>query len=172
MQITYEYTVDDTLEPHLARIIRELADKSQILSALSLEMEAMAKETFDISPELRPIPWKPVKKQGGAPLIKSGMLFQSIRETDRTSDSVSVGTDRPYAAFHFTGTKPYRIEPKNKKALAWPGAKHPVRGVNHPGLPPRPFLPVHPHTGEIMPEAAERLRRVITDAVDHIIAQS
>ncbi len=33
------------------------------------------------------------------------------------------------------GTPPHVIEPKNKKALAWPGARHPVKKVNHPGTP-------------------------------------
>lgn len=172
MQITVEYTITDDLSPHLANVIRNMADRTPVLNALSIEMEAMAKETFDVSPELRPIPWAPMKKKSGAPLVKSGMLLQSITETDRTSDSVSVGTDRPYAVFQFTGTKPYRIKPKNKKAIRWPGAKHPVKYVDHPGLPPRPFLPVHPQTGDIVPAAAERLQAVIQDTVDRMIEES
>lgn len=33
------------------------------------------------------------------------------------------------------GTRPHVIEPKNKQALYWEGARHPVRKVNHPGTP-------------------------------------
>ncbi|WP_250029802.1 hypothetical protein [Paractinoplanes maris] len=33
------------------------------------------------------------------------------------------------------GTRPHVIEPKDKKALAWPGGRHPVARVNHPGTP-------------------------------------
>ena len=33
------------------------------------------------------------------------------------------------------GSRPHIIEPKNKKALAWPGGRHPVRRVHHPGTP-------------------------------------
>ncbi len=38
------------------------------------------------------------------------------------------------------GTPPHVIEPKNKKALAWPGGRHPVRRVNHPGTPAYHFM--------------------------------
>jgi hypothetical protein len=33
------------------------------------------------------------------------------------------------------GTRPHVIEPKTKQALAWPGGRHPVKRVNHPGTP-------------------------------------
>jgi hypothetical protein len=38
------------------------------------------------------------------------------------------------------GTKPHTILPKNKKALYWPGAAHPVKSVNHPGTRPNPYM--------------------------------
>ncbi|RAJ70279.1 bacteriophage HK97-gp10 putative tail-component [Streptomyces sp. Amel2xB2] len=38
------------------------------------------------------------------------------------------------------GAGPHIIRPVNKKALAWPGGRHPVAVVNHPGNPARPFL--------------------------------
>lgn len=38
------------------------------------------------------------------------------------------------------GTKPHIIRPKNKKALYWKGAKHPVKAVNHPGTKAYPIL--------------------------------
>jgi hypothetical protein len=38
------------------------------------------------------------------------------------------------------GTSPHLILPRNKKALHWPGADHPVARVNHPGTAPNPYL--------------------------------
>jgi hypothetical protein len=38
------------------------------------------------------------------------------------------------------GSGPHIITPVNKKALYWPGARHPVARVNHPGTPVQPFL--------------------------------
>lgn len=38
------------------------------------------------------------------------------------------------------GSGPHVITPRNKKALYWPGARHPVARVNHPGTPVQPFL--------------------------------
>src|SRR5271167_176780 len=45
-----------------------------------------------------------------------------------------------YARFVEFGTAPHVIEPKNGKALYWPGAEHPVRRVNHPGTKPNAFM--------------------------------
>jgi HK97 gp10 family phage protein len=53
---------------------------------------------------------------------------------------ITVGTNVSYAADVEYGTAPHVILPKNKKALYWPGAAHPVSRVNHPGTRPRPFM--------------------------------
>ncbi len=45
-----------------------------------------------------------------------------------------------YAPFVQFGTGPRTIYPKNKKALFWKGASHPVKKVNHPGSKPNPFM--------------------------------
>ncbi len=46
----------------------------------------------------------------------------------------------PYALFVHEGTNPYTIRPKAKKALWWPGARHPVRSVRHPGIKANRFV--------------------------------
>lgn len=46
----------------------------------------------------------------------------------------------PYALFVHKGTKSYIIRPRIKKALFWPGARHPVKMVRHPGIKPNPFV--------------------------------
>lgn len=45
-----------------------------------------------------------------------------------------------YGTFLEEGTKPHVIRPKNKKALYWRGAAHPVKKVNHPGTKARPIV--------------------------------
>ena len=76
-------------------------------------------------------------------LIGRRYLEASIRY-QADDNGVRIGTDRIYAAIHQFGgkTRAHVIRPKKKKALAWPGARHPARAVNHPGsnIPARPFL--------------------------------
>jgi len=38
------------------------------------------------------------------------------------------------------GTRPHEIRPRFKRALSWPGAKHPVKRVQHPGTKARPIV--------------------------------
>lgn len=38
------------------------------------------------------------------------------------------------------GSRAHVIEPRDKQALHWPGARHPVKRVNHPGTPARHIL--------------------------------
>lgn len=45
-----------------------------------------------------------------------------------------------YGQYLEEGTPPHIIEPKEKKALFWYGAKHPVKRVNHPGTEPQPVI--------------------------------
>lgn len=54
----------------------------------------------------------------------------------------------PYASMVHDGTGIYGpekkmiiVKPKNKKALFWPGAKHPVRSVKQKGFKGNPFMP-------------------------------
>lgn len=61
-----------------------------------------------------------------------------------------------YARWVEEGTGPHVILPRNKKALFWKGADHPVRMVNHPGTKPRPYL--MPAAGMHYPSLALRIR--------------
>ena len=45
-----------------------------------------------------------------------------------------------YAVIVEKGSKAHVIRPKNKKALYWKGATHPVKQVNHPGSKTKPYL--------------------------------
>lgn len=75
--------------------------------------------------------------------VDTGRLRSSIvsraEGSGRTVGYV-VGTNVNYAAAVEYGTAPHVIKPKNKKALFWPGARHPVGKVNHPGTKATPFM--------------------------------
>ncbi|GGN39481.1 hypothetical protein FHR83_006712 [Actinoplanes campanulatus] len=77
-------------------------------------------------------------QQIAAPHRDTGEYHNSFR-TERTRirgmAAVQVVNDSDHAVILENGSRPHVIEPKNKKALAWPGARHPVRRVNHPGTP-------------------------------------
>jgi hypothetical protein len=51
-----------------------------------------------------------------------------------------IGTDIPYATYVVSGTRPHDIYPRDRQALFWEGARHPVGHVHHPGTKPNPFL--------------------------------
>ncbi|EGK12961.1 phage tail component protein [Desmospora sp. 8437] len=73
--------------------------------------------------------------------VDTGRLRSSIRHNQTDGGfGAEVGTDVKYAPHIEFGTRPHTIRPKNKKALYWKGAKHPVKVVHHPGTKARPFL--------------------------------
>ena len=148
----------DLLTPALRQMARKVSDKKPILEAMGLALVSVTRRAFN-DPSLRPAPW-PARRggDGARPLLKrSGLLWKSARITGLDGRSVTVGTDRPYAAAHQFGTDPYTIRPKSKRALFWPGAAHPVRSVRHPGLPARPFFPFD-SSGRMMARARDNVR--------------
>ena len=54
------------------------------------------------------------------------------------------------------GTPPHIIRPRNKKALYWPGAEHPVKLVHHPGTRAQPHL--RPAADRLYPQLPARIR--------------
>jgi len=73
---------------------------------------------------------------------KSGKLMRSIQAIPGKF-KVRIGpnlTDAPHAIFVALGTKAHIIKPRNKKALWWTGAQHPVKLVHHPGTQPNPYV--------------------------------
>lgn len=52
---------------------------------------------------------------------------------------VRPNTDYAYGVHE--GNPPHEIRPKNGQALHWPGARHPVKVVKHPGNKGNPFMP-------------------------------
>ncbi|MEW6595659.1 MAG: phage virion morphogenesis protein [Thermodesulfobacteriota bacterium] len=118
--------------------------------------EALLRSTQDrfssqVDPDGRPwqklkpstVAGKAARRHSPKILRQRGYLADSIRY-QANERGVRIGTNRIYGAIHQFGGKTgaHVIRPRNKKALAWPGARHPARAVNHPGsdIPARPFL--------------------------------
>jgi phage gpG-like protein len=150
----------DLLTPALRKKAAALSGSGRraLLEQMGLSLASIAQRAFNDA-SLRPSAWAPRRSgDGDRPLLKrSGLLWKSPRIAALDDRRVTVGSDRPYASAHQFGTGAYTIRPKSKRALFWPGARHPVKAVHHPGLPARPFFPFDT-SGKITPTAAQKIR--------------
>lgn len=102
--------------------------------------------------------WKPLKpstlarKKTNKILVEQGRThgLQASINYRASKTSVSIGTNKVYAAIHQFGgkTSAHIIKPKRGKALRWVGAGGRVffaKQINHPGsvIPARPFLGIN-----------------------------
>lgn len=72
--------------------------------------------------------------------VKTGHLRRSIAYRTTMTQGVIHTSNVKYARGIEEGFKPHLIKAKNKKALYWKGAKHPVKVVRHPGYKGSPYL--------------------------------
>jgi phage gpG-like protein len=75
----------------------------------------------------------------GSPNVQTGRYRSSISwrlGIDGDGLFAEVGSNVEYARFLEEGTPPHVIRPRAKRALFWPGARHPVKSVRHPGTRP------------------------------------
>jgi phage gpG-like protein len=112
----------------------------------------------------------------GTPLLfKTGRLINSLtlggpgNEADYNGNSMTVGTNLPYARYLQEGTGVYgptgrRIVPKSGKVLAFTINGVPVYARSVEGMPPRPFLYV---TDEIRQQARAVYGRYIMGSEDN-----
>lgn len=149
----------DTISPALARLARGVQDKKPILEAMGLQLVSLTQRAFNEA-ALRPAPW-PAKRDGTpATLRKNQVLVRSIRITEITTDSVTVATDRPYAAIHQRGgvIKPKR--PDGVLVFEIGGKKIFAKRVV---MPARPFFPF---VGDRMTDSAQaKIRRVAEEKI-------
>ena len=167
---TMSLQIRDTLTPAIQRAARRLADRRPLLEAMGTELVSISKRAFS-DPSLRPSPWparkgtrletnaktgrqKTVNAKSGQQthslLRKSGALYQSIRISGLTQDSVTVGSDRPYAAVHQFGS-----------------AKPAGRGG---GIPARPFFP-YDKQGNMTELGKLKIRRVAIAKLQRMLGQ-
>ena len=91
--------------------------------------------------------------------VKTGHLRRGIT-TDIGNMEVTVHTSNiKYAPMVEYGTRSHIIKPKNKKALYWKGATHPVKKVNHPGSKAKPYL--IPAFEKEIPYFIDKLKEVV-----------
>ncbi len=69
-----------------------------------------------------------------------GRAFEKHRIRVRGMAAVQVINTDPKADWLERGTPPHGIEPKDAKALSWPGARHSGARVSHPGCPAYHFV--------------------------------
>ena len=79
------------------------------------------------------------KAKGNVP-VDTGHLRRGITTKIGDMEVIVHTSNIKYARGVEFGTRPHLIKPKNKKALYWKGAKHPVKTVNHPGSKAKPYL--------------------------------
>lgn len=143
-------TLKDNLTPSIRRLAKGIKDKRPILEAMGLQLQSLALRAFN-EPALRPKPWP--NKRDGTPstLRKDQALHQSLRRPPVvTQNSVTVSSDRVYAAIHQLGGV---IRPKpGKKALRFKIGDR-VVFVKKVVMPARPFFPFD---GERMTDTAQR----------------
>ena len=72
--------------------------------------------------------------------VKTGHLRRGIITDVGNMEVTGHTSNIKYARGVEEGTRPHVIRAKNKKALYWKGAKHPVKSVRHPGSRAKPFL--------------------------------
>ena len=72
--------------------------------------------------------------------VKTGHLRRGIKNFRRGMTATVHTSNIKYAPMVEKGTKAHIVRAKNKKALYWKGAKHPVKQVNHPGSKAKPYL--------------------------------
>ena len=72
--------------------------------------------------------------------VNTGHLRRSISTKMGDMEATIHTSNLKYAPMVEFGTRPHIIRAKNKKALYWKGATHPVKQVNHPGSKAKPYL--------------------------------
>lgn len=131
----------------LKGITTRVRDMTPAMHAIGEIAVGQAHEAFETGTAPGGAAWPPslrAARENGQTLVRTSRLRNSIGHV-ATADQVEIGTPLDYAAPHQFGARipAHVILPVHGKALAWPGARHPVRKVNHPGadIPARPFLP-------------------------------
>ena len=91
--------------------------------------------------------------------VDTGHLRRGISTDIKGLDATIHTSNIKYAPGVEYGTRAHVIRAKNKKALYWKGAKHPVKQVNHPGSKAKPFL--IPAFNQEKDQFLEKLKEVI-----------
>lgn len=91
-----------------------------------------------------------------------GAVAAALRDLGLLTATIS--SDVPYAGYVLGGTRAHDILPRDKQALFWPGARHPVASVHHPGYRGNDFLSAA--VDATLPLVAEELGFVLGGVVE------
>lgn len=142
--MTGEFTIhviDDAVQAAFRRLIARGNDLTPLMAEVAEHLVESTQKRFATSTGPDGVPWPALRDGSGRkPLVASGAMRDQIFPSHGSTWAQITATARQ-ARWHQEGTDPYVILPKGR-ALHWPGAKHPVGKVNHPGLPARPFMGV------------------------------
>ena len=106
----------------------ELSEKSR-----DNVQKAIKKSAFNIESQAK-------KNLAANKSVVTGHLRRSIATKMGDLEATIHTSNVKYAVIVEKGSRPHIIRPKNKKALYWKGASHPVKQVNHPGSKAKPYL--------------------------------
>lgn len=123
--------------------VRFVWNDSQLHELLASEHGAVARDLLRRALNVETQAKLNATGQNGGPRVQTGRLRASIHSQlgqDSQGLVARIGSNVEYARYVEEGTEPHRIVPRDKKALFWPGADHPVLAVNHPGTRARPYL--------------------------------
>lgn len=135
------------ISPDIRHKLHAVSNARPLLEAIGLQLVSLTKRAFTDA-GLRPAEWPPRKKAVSWQILrKSGTLWKSIRVTDVTGSSVTVGSDRPYAAVHQLGSR-----------------RSTGRGG---GIPARPFFPVL--SGKLTPLARKKIDEIATQKLEKLL---
>lgn len=155
------------LQRAIARAQKYLSDLTPFYEDVGAYMERVTENRFRTETGPDGQPWKELAastraaKANDKILTERGKMRESL-SSEADPDGVTVGFSDRKARWHQFGTKPYTIEPKNGRWLAFQGASGMrfARQVEHPGVPARPMLGISPaNEREILAIAGDQIER-------------
>lgn len=146
--MSFEIKYQDAGLQHIISVLsQELLHPQELLGSIGESLLRVNRQRHLNSLEPDGTPMEPLKpsslldKRRGGPLNKSGQTIDSFNYQVE-GNSLLLGFDgarnAQLAFWHFKGTDPYTIKPKNGKALKF--GDRIVKKVNHPGLPSRKLI--------------------------------
>ena len=137
---------DAELRAALRRLQRRVGRMRPVMEEIAANMLATVQRRFETESGPGGRKWPRsgrARRDGGQTLADRGRLLNSYSPASDDNEA-AVGTNVVYAAVHQFGHRipPRTIRPRRGRALFWPGARHPVAKVDHPGatIPARPAL--------------------------------
>ncbi len=155
----------DEVSPGLAKIDAALHRLGPLLESVGLEIVDITQRAF-VDASLRVAPWAPKRDGSPATLIQSGVLRQSVRITSIGDTTVTVGSDRVYAAIQQLGGV-IEAKPGHKLRFTVGGVTYFLQRVK---IPPRPFFPID-QSGNLSSLAQQRVGDVLNKALSVYLPQ-